>query len=50
MLLGHQRIWVVMVVLLLVVLSTVAGERLQHATRRVRVPGLRRLLPAPRGE
>jgi UDP-GlcNAc:undecaprenyl-phosphate GlcNAc-1-phosphate transferase len=50
MLLGHQRIWVVMVVLLLVVLSTVAGERLQHATRRVRVPGLRRLLPAPRAE
>jgi UDP-GlcNAc:undecaprenyl-phosphate GlcNAc-1-phosphate transferase len=50
MLLGHQRIWVVMVVLLLVVLSTVAGERLQHATRRVRVPGLRRLLPAPGGE
>ncbi len=50
MLLGHQRIWVVMVVLLLVGLSTVAGERLQDVTRRVPVPGFRRLLPAPDGE
>jgi UDP-GlcNAc:undecaprenyl-phosphate/decaprenyl-phosphate GlcNAc-1-phosphate transferase len=45
MLLGHQRIWIVMVVLILVGLSTVAGERLQDVTRRVPVPGLRRLLP-----
>jgi UDP-GlcNAc:undecaprenyl-phosphate/decaprenyl-phosphate GlcNAc-1-phosphate transferase len=50
MLLGHQRIWVVIVVLLLVVLSTVAGERLQDVTRRVPVPGFRRLLPAPETE
>jgi UDP-GlcNAc:undecaprenyl-phosphate/decaprenyl-phosphate GlcNAc-1-phosphate transferase len=50
MLLGHQRIWVVMEVLVLVVLSTVAGERLQDVTRRVPVPGFRRLLPAPHGE
>ena len=50
MLLGHQRIWVFMVVLLLVVLSTVAGDKLQDVTRRVRVPGFRRLLPAPESE
>jgi UDP-GlcNAc:undecaprenyl-phosphate/decaprenyl-phosphate GlcNAc-1-phosphate transferase len=50
MLLGHQRIWIVMVVLLLVGLSTVAGEKLQDVTRRVPVPGFRRLLPAPDGE
>jgi UDP-GlcNAc:undecaprenyl-phosphate GlcNAc-1-phosphate transferase len=45
MLLGHQRIWVVVIVLLLVVLSTVAGEKLEDVTRRVPVPGFRRLLP-----
>ena len=50
MLLGHQRILIVMVVLLLVGLSTVAGEKLQDVTRRVPVPGFRRLLPAPEGE
>jgi UDP-GlcNAc:undecaprenyl-phosphate/decaprenyl-phosphate GlcNAc-1-phosphate transferase len=50
MLLGHQRIWIVMIVLLLVGLSTVAGERLQDVTRRVPVPGFRRLLPAPESE
>jgi UDP-GlcNAc:undecaprenyl-phosphate/decaprenyl-phosphate GlcNAc-1-phosphate transferase len=50
MLLGHQRIWVVMVVVILVGLSTVAGERLQDVTRIVPVPGFRRLLPAPHGE
>ena len=50
MLLGHQRIWVVMVVLVAVGLSTVAGEKLQGVTRRVPVPGFRRLLPAPEGE
>jgi UDP-GlcNAc:undecaprenyl-phosphate/decaprenyl-phosphate GlcNAc-1-phosphate transferase len=44
MLLGHQRIWIVMVVLLLVGLSTVAGEKLQGVSRRVPVPGFRRLL------
>jgi UDP-GlcNAc:undecaprenyl-phosphate GlcNAc-1-phosphate transferase len=50
MLLGHQRIWIVVIVLLLVGLSTVAGERLQDVTRRVPVPGFRRLLPLPEGE
>jgi UDP-GlcNAc:undecaprenyl-phosphate GlcNAc-1-phosphate transferase len=50
MLLGHQRIWIVMVVLVLVVLSTVAGERLQDVARRIPVPGFRRLLPEPVGE
>jgi UDP-GlcNAc:undecaprenyl-phosphate/decaprenyl-phosphate GlcNAc-1-phosphate transferase len=50
MLLGHQRIWIVMIVLVAVGLSTVAGERLQDVTRRVPVPGFRRLLPVPRGE
>jgi len=50
MLLGHQRIWIVMIVLILVGLSTVAGERLQDVTRRVRIPGFRRLLPLPAGE
>jgi UDP-GlcNAc:undecaprenyl-phosphate GlcNAc-1-phosphate transferase len=50
MLLGHQRIWVVMVVLLMVGLSTVAGEKLQDFTRRVPVPGFRRLLAVPEGE
>jgi UDP-GlcNAc:undecaprenyl-phosphate GlcNAc-1-phosphate transferase len=50
MLLGHQRIWVVVVVLILVVLSTVAGERLQGVTRRLSIPGFRRLLPAPETE
>ena len=50
MLLGHQRIWVVMVVAILVGLSTVAGERLQGVTRMVPVPGFRRLLPAPDSE
>jgi UDP-GlcNAc:undecaprenyl-phosphate GlcNAc-1-phosphate transferase len=50
MLLGHQRIWVVMVVLVAVGLSTVAGEKLQGVTRRVPVPGFRRLLPAPEGK
>jgi UDP-GlcNAc:undecaprenyl-phosphate/decaprenyl-phosphate GlcNAc-1-phosphate transferase len=50
MLLGHQRIWIVMIVLLLVGLSTVAGERLQDITRRVPVPGFRRLLPVPEVE
>ena len=47
MLFGHQRIWVVMVVLLIVVLSTVAGETLQGVTRRVPIPGFRRLLAKP---
>ena len=50
MLLGHQRIWAVVVVGMLVVVSTVAGERLQDMTLRVRLPGFRRLLPAPDGE
>jgi len=50
MLFGHQRIWIVMIVLLVVGLSTVAGERLQDVTRRLPVPGFRRLLPAPDGE
>ena len=50
MLFGHQRIWIVVVVLLLVGLSTVAGEKIQDVTRRVPVPGFRRLLPAPDGE
>jgi UDP-GlcNAc:undecaprenyl-phosphate GlcNAc-1-phosphate transferase len=50
MLLGHQRIWIVMAVLVAVGLSTVAGEKLQDVTRRVPVPGFRRLLPAPEGE
>jgi UDP-GlcNAc:undecaprenyl-phosphate/decaprenyl-phosphate GlcNAc-1-phosphate transferase len=50
MLLGHQRIWIVMIVLVAVGLSTVAGDRLQDVTRRVPVPGFRRLLPVPRGE
>jgi len=50
MLLGHQRIWIVMIVLLVVGLSTVAGERLQDVTRRVPVPGFRRLLPVPEVE
>ena len=34
-------------VLIMVGLSTVAGERLQSVARRVPVPGFRRLLPAP---
>jgi UDP-GlcNAc:undecaprenyl-phosphate GlcNAc-1-phosphate transferase len=50
MLLGHQRIWIVMIVLVAVGLSTVAGDRLQDVTRRVPVPGFRRLLPTPDGE
>jgi UDP-GlcNAc:undecaprenyl-phosphate/decaprenyl-phosphate GlcNAc-1-phosphate transferase len=50
MLLGHQRIWIVMIVLVAVGLSTVAGDRLQDVTRRVPVPGFRRLFPVPHGE
>jgi UDP-GlcNAc:undecaprenyl-phosphate/decaprenyl-phosphate GlcNAc-1-phosphate transferase len=50
MLLGHQRIWAVIVVVILVGISTVAGERLQEVTRRLPVPGFRRLLPEPRAE
>jgi UDP-GlcNAc:undecaprenyl-phosphate/decaprenyl-phosphate GlcNAc-1-phosphate transferase len=50
MLLGHQRIWVVMVGAIMVGLSTVAGESLQGVTRMVPVPGFRRLLPAPESE
>jgi UDP-GlcNAc:undecaprenyl-phosphate GlcNAc-1-phosphate transferase len=47
MLLGHQRIWAVVVVGMLIVVSTVAGERLQDLTARIRLPGFRRLLPPP---
>ncbi|GAC1656707.1 MAG: MraY family glycosyltransferase [Candidatus Dormibacteraceae bacterium] len=46
MVFGHKRILAVMVVILVVGLSTVAGERLQGVTRRIPVPGFRRALPA----
>jgi UDP-GlcNAc:undecaprenyl-phosphate GlcNAc-1-phosphate transferase len=45
MIFGHKRILAVVVVMILVALSTVAGERLQDVRRLVPIPGFRRLLP-----
>jgi UDP-GlcNAc:undecaprenyl-phosphate GlcNAc-1-phosphate transferase len=50
MIFGHKRILAVVVVMALVVLSTVAGERLQDITRRIPIPGFRLLLPAAKPE
>ena len=50
MIFGHKRILAVVVVMILVGLSTVAGERLQDVRRLIPVPGFRRLLPAPEPE
>jgi UDP-GlcNAc:undecaprenyl-phosphate GlcNAc-1-phosphate transferase len=44
MLFGHKRILSVAIVLLIVAVSTVIGERLQQTRWRVPAPGLRRLL------
>ena len=44
MLYGHKRILVIVVVVLLVAVSTVLGERLQDVRRIIPVPGFRRLL------
>ncbi len=44
MLLGHRRILAVAIVLLVVVLSTVLGERLMSADLRLKVPGFQRLV------
>ena len=50
MLLGHKRILAVVVVMLLVGLSTVLGERLTNVSRLLPVPGFRRLLAVPETE
>ena len=47
MVFGHKRILSVMVVALVVVLSTVLGERLQNISRRLPIPGFRRLINKP---
>ncbi len=47
MIFGHKRILSVMVVGLVVVLSTVLGERLQDVNRRLPIPGFRRLISRP---
>jgi len=47
MLLGHKRILTAVVLLLVICLSTVAGERLSSIRRVLPVPGFRWLLPAP---
>ncbi len=47
MLFGHKRILSVMVVALVVVLSTVLGERLQDVNRKLPVPGFGRLISKP---
>ena len=44
MLFGHKRVLAVSIVLLLVAVSTVAGEQLQGLRRRIPAPWLRRLL------
>ena len=50
MLLGHQRILAAVILVLLIGLSTVAGEKLDGVSRRLSVPGFRRLLPATEPE
>jgi len=50
MIFGHKRILGVVVVMILVALSTVVGERLQDVRRIVPIPGFRRLLPVLKAE
>jgi UDP-GlcNAc:undecaprenyl-phosphate/decaprenyl-phosphate GlcNAc-1-phosphate transferase len=50
MLLGHQRILTAVLLLIVIGLSTVIGERLADVRRLLPVPGFRRLLPAPEAE
>jgi UDP-GlcNAc:undecaprenyl-phosphate/decaprenyl-phosphate GlcNAc-1-phosphate transferase len=50
MLLGHQRIFAAVMLLIVVCLSTVAGEKLADVRRRLPVPGFQKLLPAPAPE
>ena len=50
MLLGHKRILTVAVLLIVIGLSTVAGERLADVRTLLPVPGFRKLLPAPTPE
>jgi UDP-GlcNAc:undecaprenyl-phosphate/decaprenyl-phosphate GlcNAc-1-phosphate transferase len=47
MLLGHKRILTAVVLLIVICLSTVAGERLSDVRRVLPIPGFRWLLPAP---
>jgi len=48
MVFGHKRILAVTIVIVVVAISTVAGEALERQRWRIPLPGLRRLLPAPK--
>jgi UDP-GlcNAc:undecaprenyl-phosphate GlcNAc-1-phosphate transferase len=50
MLLGHQRILTAVLLLIVIGLSTVIGDRLADVRRLLPVPGFRRLLPGPEAE